>query len=129
MRITDNKVHNNPKNGNLCVKVGEAVRQKRKQLGISQRDLAALLGLSDHSSMVRLEKGNENISLLRLEELADALKVLVPELLGYACYMHEKQGEFPESILESLQPGSHGLEITECTVKFTKPAGNLPVSD
>lgn len=59
---------------------GEAVRARRQELGLSQEQLAERSGL--HRTYVgSLERGERNVALLNLYELAAALDMPIGDLL------------------------------------------------
>ena len=58
---------------------GRAVRHLREQKGISQEAFAALVGI-DRSYMGRIERGQNNVTLTRIYQISDALKVSPVEL-------------------------------------------------
>ena len=59
---------------------GAAVRTRRKSAGLSQEQLAALAGV--HRNYVGdVERAEENISLVKMLRIANALKVPLHELL------------------------------------------------
>ena len=59
------------KNKNL-IGVGVVVRAIRKRCGLSQEALAALSGM-ERSNLGKIERGENNLSLLNLIRIADAL--------------------------------------------------------
>ena len=58
---------------NHLVKLGEAVRARRAQMGISQEALADLAEI-DRSHMGKLERGERNVTILNL--------ICLPNILG-----------------------------------------------
>lgn len=64
----------------LTISFGELVRKHRKQKNISQERLALLCNI-DRSYMGRIERGEVNLTLEKIYELANALDVSVFELL------------------------------------------------
>ncbi|WP_293302617.1 helix-turn-helix domain-containing protein [Pedobacter sp. UBA4863] len=62
-------------------RLGERIRQIRKEKGITQGQLAYSID-KDQQSIQRLEKGNVNPSLYYLCEIADGLGVEISYLLG-----------------------------------------------
>lgn len=62
------------------VAFGERVRQIRKEKGLSQEALADLAGI-DRSYMGHIERGDQNITLTKIHQIADALGVLVTDLV------------------------------------------------
>jgi transcriptional regulator with XRE-family HTH domain len=60
---------------------GERVRQLRKQRGLSQEDFASLSGI-DRSYMGSIERGEKNVTIVKVFQIADALQVYVGDLFG-----------------------------------------------
>ena len=60
--------------------LGEAVRARRKALGMSQEELADASGM-DRSHLGRLERGERNVTLLNIARIATAVGVKPSELL------------------------------------------------
>ena len=64
-------------------RVGEVIRRLRRQRGFSLRDLAERSGLSQ-SFLGAVERGQSDISVGRLSQVASALGHDVASLLGYS---------------------------------------------
>ncbi len=64
----------------LSIKIGHLIRNKRTELKITQESLALQCGI-DRSYMGRIERGEVNITILKLYEIADILKVKPCHLL------------------------------------------------
>ncbi len=64
----------------LAKKFGDAVRDKRLQLGVSQ-DALALVAEIDRSYVGRIERGEVNVTLEKAYELARALECDIRDLL------------------------------------------------
>jgi transcriptional regulator with XRE-family HTH domain len=65
----------------LYTQVGNRIKEKREQLGLTQKTLASLVGLK-RTSVTNIELGNQKLLLHTLVELAHALQVSTAELLG-----------------------------------------------
>ncbi|EJV9305590.1 helix-turn-helix transcriptional regulator [Escherichia coli] len=63
------------------VAFGEKVRQIRKEKGLSQEALADLAGI-DRSYMGHIERGDQNITLTKIHQIADALEIPVVNLIS-----------------------------------------------
>jgi transcriptional regulator with XRE-family HTH domain len=61
--------------------IGDIIKKRRIRLGISQQELAELLGYQDRSAVSRLESGERQVAVDQLLELAKILKCSVYELL------------------------------------------------
>lgn len=64
----------------LSIKVGQLIRKKRKEKEISQEKLALLCNI-DRSYLGRIERGEVNITILKLYEISDVLETNPKELL------------------------------------------------
>lgn len=65
-----------PAKGPICLEVGKKVRGIRHRQGLSQKEFAAKVGVSQQL-ISRIEKGGENISLSTLANIARAMKMRV----------------------------------------------------
>ncbi|WP_323098344.1 helix-turn-helix domain-containing protein, partial [Serratia marcescens] len=63
------------------VAFGEKVRQIRKEKGLSQEALADLAGI-DRSYMGHIERGDQNITLTKIHQIADALEIPIVNLIS-----------------------------------------------
>ena len=58
------------------------IRNRRKELGMSQEELAKKVGYTSRSTIARIEKGEIDISRDKIFAFADALKTTPSELMG-----------------------------------------------
>jgi len=65
------------------VQVGAAIRAKRKEQGISQEGLAVISGV-ERSNMGKIERGENNLSVLNLARIADSLNCKAADILALA---------------------------------------------
>lgn len=66
---------------NIASNLSEKIRQIRLQKGLSQENMADMLGLST-TAYGDLERGRTELSVSRLENIAKLLDVPLPDLLG-----------------------------------------------
>ncbi|MGZ5233231.1 MAG: helix-turn-helix domain-containing protein [Burkholderiales bacterium] len=64
----------------VLVAFGTAVRNARKDVGISQEELAHLSGI-DRSYLGAIERGDQNTGLIHISKIASALGIKVAELM------------------------------------------------
>lgn len=64
----------------LSVAIGQLIRIKRTQQKITQESLALQCGI-DRSYMGRIERGEVNLTVEKLYEIASVLRIKVSELL------------------------------------------------
>lgn len=62
--------------------VGKRVRELRNNMGISQEELADMVGL-DRTYITSVECGKRNISIVNIEKLATALQVSLKEFFSF----------------------------------------------
>jgi transcriptional regulator with XRE-family HTH domain len=65
------------------VRLGAAIRAKRKELGVSQEELAITAGV-ERSNMGKIERGENNLSVLNLVRVAEALDSTAADILADA---------------------------------------------
>ena len=64
------------------MKIGERIKQRRKELKWSQRELAAKMNY-DHSTVGRIERGTIDIPQSRIVQFAEVLGVSVAYLMDW----------------------------------------------
>ncbi|WP_350454965.1 helix-turn-helix domain-containing protein [Slackia heliotrinireducens] len=78
--------------------ISQAIIAARRDCGMSQEQLGAMIGMSDHSYISKVESGEEIPNLARLLDIADALDVNVGQLLkGISKASSKTQGSDSES--------------------------------
>ena len=65
-------------------KIGLAIRKRRKELGLSQSELASRLGYKDHSTLAKVETGVNDITIDTLFKYAKALDISATDLLNHS---------------------------------------------
>ena len=62
--------------------IAYSVRDRRKALGMSQRQLAEAVGFGSHQIVSELERGQRDVKAWELARIADALHTSLPALLN-----------------------------------------------
>lgn len=57
------------------------IRKRRKELGMTQKELAAKCGYTDHTTINKIENGSVDITFKRLEQIAAALDTSIVALI------------------------------------------------
>lgn len=65
------------------IALGNAIRDVRKQQGVSQEKLALLAGI-DRSYVGRVERGDNNVAMLTLLKIGQALNINMADLMNEA---------------------------------------------
>lgn len=63
----------------ITEKVGNRIRELRKETGLSQEKFAAKIGM-DRTYFASVELGKRNISIVNLEKIADGLNISLAKL-------------------------------------------------
>lgn len=63
--------------------IGKRIRERRKELEISQQDLANRMGLKSKSTICKIERGEDNLTLPIVKRYAKALNVDPFYLMGW----------------------------------------------
>ena len=74
--------------------IGKRIKERRNELKLSQRELAARMGYSHHSTLARIETGKVDVSQSRIEKFAEVLDTSIAFLMGLE--EEEKKGQ-PEA--------------------------------
>ena len=81
--------------------IGERIKKRRLDLGLSQRSLAAKLGYSDHTTLARIEGDKVNLSESRIKQISAVLGVPVGHLMGWE-ESPEEAGAYAASVLKDI---------------------------
>jgi transcriptional regulator with XRE-family HTH domain len=65
--------------GEIRIRFGKALRDRRHKLGVSQEEFADICGL-DRTYVGGIERGERNVALVSIEKIAKAFKVSLSEL-------------------------------------------------
>lgn len=63
--------------------MGERIKQRRKELKISQEELSSKLGFESRSSISKIEKGFRRVPINRVDDFADALQTTTAWIMGW----------------------------------------------
>lgn len=63
--------------------IGERIKFRRQEMGITQRDLAKRMGYTDHTTITRVEAGKVDLPMSRVSQFAEALRVSPSYLMGW----------------------------------------------
>lgn len=65
------------------MQIGKRIKQRRVELGWTQRDFADRLGYANHSTVARIERGEIDIAQSKIARFAEVLGVPVSWLMGW----------------------------------------------
>lgn len=63
--------------------IGDRIRTRREELGLTQKELAERLGYKTKSSITKIEAGDNNLPITKVAKIAKALEVTESYLMGW----------------------------------------------
>jgi len=63
--------------------IGDRIKQRRMELGMSQEELAHKLGYKSRSSVNKIELGGQNLTQKKIKVIADALNTTIGYIMGW----------------------------------------------
>ena len=91
--------------------IGERIKERRKELKWSQRELSDKMGYSNHSTIARIEAGKVDIPQSRIVQFAEVLGVSIAYLMGWD--KEEKNSNTIASIVVRLRTDADFLSLVE----------------
>lgn len=91
--------------------IGERIRNKRKEKGWSQRDLAEKMGYSNHSTVGKIETGKVDLPQSKVVQFAEVLGVSVAYLMGWE--EMKKKNDVATDIVVRLRTDDEFLSLIE----------------
>ena len=76
--------------------VGSRIKARRNELGLSQREMAARLGYTDHTTLARIEADKVDLPQSRIVKIAEVLGTTPADLMGWS---PEDQGAMAAEVL------------------------------
>jgi repressor LexA len=97
--------------------IGERIKEKRKEKGWTQRELAAKMGYSHHSTLARIETGQVDVSQTRIVQFAEVLGVSIAYLMGWIEEETEKKNDTLADFVIRLRTDDDFLSVVETLYK------------
>ncbi|MDR6480568.1 helix-turn-helix domain-containing protein [Paraburkholderia terricola] len=105
MPIRSNQPTNYTQDTQLAARVGESIAELRRAKGLTQAQLAEMIDL-EQEAVSRWERGTRVPTLLRLQQLSDALECSVDQLL-------QRGSKRPDDQLANVANALTGLDADE----------------
>lgn len=96
--------------------VGRRIRQFRQDAGLSQEALAELVGVS-FQQVQKYESGHTTLNILKLQHIADSLKVSAKDFFSSAPTQHIRLTGEEDQLLQSFRSIKNG-ELRGCILKL-----------
>ena len=99
----------------MSISIGQRIKQRREELGLTQEELAKKLGYANRSSVNKVETSRE-VSMKKINLYANALDTTVPILMGWE----------DENILEMAQTDVFLSELSNRQKEYVLKLAELP---
>lgn len=86
--------------------IGKNIKARREELGMTQRELAAKMGYSNHTTITKIESGKNDLPQSKIAQFAKVLNTSPGQLLGWYDEP-EEAGALAAEVL--LQPEVYNL--------------------
>lgn len=86
------------------MEIGDRIKQRREELGMSQEELATLLGYKSRSSINKIELNQRNLTQPKIKLIADALQTTPGYIMGWednivpSPQVEEEEVELPSNV-------------------------------
>ena len=80
--------------------IGQKIKQRRTELGWSQRELSDRMGYNNHSTITRIESGKVDVPQSRIVKFSEVLGVSIAYLMGWDKQIQIEIKEDPVNLAE-----------------------------
>jgi transcriptional regulator with XRE-family HTH domain len=102
--------------GGINMTIGDRIKQRRNELGWSQRELAKRMGYSDNSTLARIEQGKVDVYQNKVVQFSEVLGVSIPFLMGWE--EEEQKNDIIANVVLKLRTDSDFLSAIESLYKL-----------
>lgn len=98
----------------------ENIRKRRTELGMSQQELAELVGYTGKSMIAKIESGKVDLSQSKISDLADALRTTPSLLMGWEDSLNEETGSWLADYLEDVELITYVKKVQQASPETRK---------
>ena len=91
--------------------IGERIKQRRIELGWSQRELARKMGYGDNSTLARIEKGTVDVYQNKIIQFSQVLGVSIAYLMGWE--EEQKKNDLQADIILRMRTDTEFMSAVE----------------
>ena len=102
----------------MSMTIGDRIAARRKELGMTQLQLAKKLGYTSKTTISRIETGSNKLKLSKVKAIADALEISPTELIGIEKKPEHNQDQ--RQVICDLMEKCYGHEAYQMVVDFLK---------
>jgi len=92
------------------------IKNRRTELGMTQDELARLVGYSDRTSIAKIESGKVDLQQSKIALFAKALRTTQSELMGWEDEPHLTKEELEEAEIKTIAAHAVG-DLSEESIK------------
>ncbi len=96
--------------------IGDRIKQRRMELGWSQRELAKRMGYSDNSTLARIENGKVDVYQGKIEQFANVLDVSIAYLMGWD--VDEQKNDLIAEVVLKMRTDDTFMSVVESLYKL-----------
>ena len=100
------------------MEIGDRIRNRRMELGWSQRELAKRMGYSDNSTLARIEQGKVDVYQNKVVQFSEVLGVSIAYLMGWE--EEQKKNDIQADIILKMRSDDTFMSVVENLYKLDK---------
>lgn len=93
--------------------IGIKIKERRESLGLSQDELAEIMGYKSRSTIAKIEKGVNDVTQTNLVKFAEALKTTPAYLMGWIDDETDKKNSTITEIIVRMRTDEDFLSLVE----------------
>ena len=98
--------------------IGQRIKSRREELGMSQEDLAHRIGYKSKSSINKIELDIQQLRQSKIKQIADALETTTDYIMGWS---EKEKGETQEQhTVTDLIKNQYGSDVYELVQLYSK---------
>ena len=98
--------------------IGQRIKSRREELGMSQEDLAHRIGYKSKSSINKIELDIQQLRQSKIKQIADALETTTDYIMGWS---EKEKGETQEQhTVTDLIKNQYGSDVFELVQLYSK---------
>lgn len=108
--------------------IGDRIRIRREELGLSQEELARRIGYKSRSSINKIEMNNYNLVQSKIKAVADALETTPSYIMGWRSASEDQDGELGTTYDKDVFAQNLNAALNRANMTKTELAERLNVS-
>lgn len=106
--------------------IGERIKKRRLELGMSQDELARIMGYKSRSSINKLERQGQDLPIKRVKQIAEALQTTPEYIMGWE---EKPEGKKPVKITFSKEASENFNKVVQSLADSISPTIKASLND